>query len=397
MSQSRILRSAVAVCAAGLLLASSMPQVQAADPFEINVILSLTGPGAFLGKSEQSAIALVEDRTNKSGGVGGRPIKFVVADDESSPQVDVQLANALMSKHVSAIVGPSLAGGCNAIQALLKADGPLLYCLSAGFHPPKGSYGFTYGVSTGDLIAVNVRYFQQRGWKKIALITSTDASGQDGEAGLDAALARPEFKDMTLVDREHYAVADPTVTAQLARIKASGAQAIVAWGTGSPIGTVFHGYADAGLDLPIGVSASNLIYSEMKQFAAIMPSGFMSAGLPCVAPDSIPPGDLATAVRQFVDAFKAVGTHGDVAQAIGWDPPIILLGAYKKLGLAATPAQLRDYLSALHGFSGANGTYDFRDGSQRGLTEKNGIMVRWDAARDTWVAISKFGGAPTGN
>ena len=107
--------------------------------------------------------------------------------------------------------------------------------------------------------------------------------------------------------------------------------------------------------------------------------------------------DLATAVRQFVDAFKAAGTHADVAQAIGWDPPIILLGAYKKLGLAATPAQLRDYLAGLHGFSGLNGAYDFRDGSQRGLTEKNGIMVRWDAARDTWVAISKFGGAPTGN
>ena len=394
MSRSRILRSALAACAAALLLVSYAPRVQAADPFEINVILSLTGPGAFLGKAEQSAIALVEDRVNKGGGIGGRSIEFVIADDESSPPVDVQLANALISKHVSAIVGPSLAGGCNAVQALLKADGPLLYCLSAGFHPPKGSYGFTYGVSTGDLIAVNVRYFQQRGWKKIALITSTDASGQDGEAGLDAALSRPEFKDMTLVDRQHYAVSDPTVTAQLAHIKASGAQAIVAWGTGSPIGTVFHGYADVGLDLPIGVSASNLIYSEMKQFAAIMPAGFISAGLPCVAPDSIPPGDLATAVRQFVDAFKAVGVHADVAQAIGWDPPIILLGAYKKLGVSATSSQLRDYLSDLHGFSGANGTYDFRDGSQRGLTEKNGIMVRWDAPRDTWAAISKFGGAP---
>jgi branched-chain amino acid transport system substrate-binding protein len=392
--RSGVQRFAVAALAAAVLVASAPPRVQAADPFEINVILSLTGPGAFLGKSEQSAIALVQDRVNKSGGIGGRPIDFVIADDESSPQVDVQLANALTSKHASVIVGPSLAGGCNAIQALLKSDGPLLYCLSAGFHPPKGSYGFTYGVSTGDLIAVNVRYFQDRGWKKIALITSTDASGQDGEAGLDAALARPEFKDVTLVDREHYGVADPTVTAQLARIKASGAQAIIAWGTGSPIGTVLHGYADAGLDLPIGVSASNLIYSEMKQFASIVPAGFMSAGLPCVAPDSIPPGDLATAVKQFVDAFKADGVHADVAQAIGWDPPIILLGAFKKLGVAATPAQLRDYLLNLHGLSGANGPYDFRDGSQRGLTEKNGIMVRWDAPQDTWVAISKFGGVP---
>jgi hypothetical protein len=62
--------------------------------------------------------------------------------------------------------------------------------------------------------------------------------------------------------------------------------------------------------------------------------------------------------------------------------------------LGASAADLKAYLAQLHGFAGANGVYDFRDGSQRGLTEQNGIMVRWDAGRDTWVAISKFGGAP---
>jgi branched-chain amino acid transport system substrate-binding protein len=386
------------LCLSLALIAASfgaaMRSAAAADPFEINVILSLTGPGSFLGKNEQSAIELVEQNINKAGGVSGRPVKFVVADDQSSPQVDVQLASALIAKNVSLIMGPSLTAGCNAITALLKPDGPVLYCLTAGAQPEKGSYAFTYGVSTRNLIAVNVRYFHDRGWKKIAIITSTDASGQDGETGLDAALARPDFKDMTVVDREHYGVSDQTVAAQLTRIKASGAQALLAWGTGSPIGTVFRGMSEVGLDLPTGVSASNLIYAQMKQFAAILPPGFMSAGLPCVALDSIPAGDLHTAVRDYVDAFKAIGIHGDVAEAIGWDPAIIVLDAFKKIGPGASAADLKRYLSQLHGFAGANGIYDFRDGSQRGLTEQNGIMVRWDAPRDTWVAISKFGGVP---
>jgi branched-chain amino acid transport system substrate-binding protein len=381
-------------CAAGAFTVANAGRATAADPFEINVILSLTGPGSFLGKNEASAVALVEQNVNKAGGIEGRPIKFVVADDQSSPQVDVQLANALIAKNVPIILGPSLTAGCNAITALLKSNGPVLYCLTAGAHPEKGSYGFTYGVSTGDLIAVNLRYFHDRGWKKIALITSTDASGQDGETGVDAALARPAFKDMTLAAREHYGVADQTVAAQITRIKASGAQAILAWGTGSPVGTVLRGISEVGLDVPVGVSASNLIYAEMKQFASILPVGFMSAGLPCVALDSIPPGDLHNAVRDYVDSFKAEGVHADVAQAIGWDPAIIVLGAFKKLGLNASAADIKAYLSQLHGFAGANGVYDFRDGSQRGLTEQNGIMVRWDAGRDTWVAISKFGGAP---
>jgi branched-chain amino acid transport system substrate-binding protein len=379
---------------AGTLTFAAPGRATAADPFEINVILSLTGPGAFLGKNEASAISLVEANVNKAGGIGGRTIKFVIADDQSSPPVDVQLASALIAKNVPVILGPSLTGGCNAITALVKTGGPVLYCLTAGAHPEKGSYAFTYGVSTGELIAVNLRYFHDHGWNRIGLITSTDASGQDGEAGVDAALARPALKDMTLVAREHYGVSDQTVTAQIARIKASGAQAILAWGTGSPIGTVLRSIAEVGLDVPVGVSASNLIYDEMHQFASILPAGFMSAGLPCVALDSIPPGDLHNAVRDYVDSFKAQGVHADVAQAIGWDPALIVLGAFKKLGLNASAADIKAYLSQLHGFAGANGVYDFRDGSQRGLTGENGIMVRWDAARDTWVAISKFGGAP---
>ena len=377
------------------IVASAAPRPSAAaDVFEINAILSITGPGSFLGKNEQLGLELIQDNVNKTGGIAGRPIKFVIADDQSTPQVALQLANGLIAKKVSSIIGPSLVGGCNAIQAIVKTDGPLMYCLSAGFHPDKGTYGFTYGISTHDLIAVNVRYFRNRGLKKIALITSTDASGQDGEAGIDEALARPEFKDVQLVAREHYAVADQTVAAQMSRIKASGAQAVFAWGTGSPIGTVLHAYQDLGMTIPIGVSASNLIYTEMQQFASILPPGFVSAGLPCVAPSSIPPGALRNAVRQFVDALKAVNEHSDVAKAVSWDPGNILVGAYKKLGTGATPAQIRDYISGLHGFAGANGDYDFRDGSQRGLTEQNAIMVRWDAPQDTWVAISKFGGLP---
>jgi hypothetical protein len=99
-------------------------------------------------------------------------------------------------------------------------------------------------------------------------------------------------------------------------------------------------------------------------------------------------------VREFTEGMKSAGLHGDVALSIGWDPALIVINAYKKLGTNATATQLRAYLSDLHGFAGANGVYDFRDGSQRGLTEANAIMVRWDAGRDTWVAISKFGGEP---
>src|SRR3974377_1941768 len=61
-----------------LFLSTAVPgaAAPAGDPIEIPVILPLTGQGSFPGKSEQSSLALVEDQVNKSGGVGGRPVKF---------------------------------------------------------------------------------------------------------------------------------------------------------------------------------------------------------------------------------------------------------------------------------------------------------------------------------
>jgi branched-chain amino acid transport system substrate-binding protein len=108
------------------------------DVLEINAFLPLTGAGAFIGKQEAATLGVVEAMTNKAGGVQGRKIKFVIQDDQSNPTVDVQLASASIAKHVSVIIGPSLTGSCGAIAPLLKS-GPVLYCLSPGFHGQPGS------------------------------------------------------------------------------------------------------------------------------------------------------------------------------------------------------------------------------------------------------------------
>src|SRR5258708_26301072 len=65
----------------------------AADPYDINVILPLSGNAAFLGKTEQEALQVVETVANKRGGVHGRPVHFTFRDDQSTPQLAVQLAS----------------------------------------------------------------------------------------------------------------------------------------------------------------------------------------------------------------------------------------------------------------------------------------------------------------
>ena len=134
------------------------------QPYEINAVLPLTGAVAFLGKGEQAALEVVQDLVNKRGGIRGRPIRFVVLDDQSSPQLAVQLTNGLIAKGVPAIIGSTLAAICNA-QAPLVKDGPVLFCLSPVITPPAGSYVFTSGQTTDDLISATLRFLQSRGWR----------------------------------------------------------------------------------------------------------------------------------------------------------------------------------------------------------------------------------------
>ena len=102
-------------------------------------------------------------------------------------------------------------------------------------------------------------------------MTSADATGQDAEHGLDEAVARPENKDITVVDRAHFNITDVSVAAQMEHIRAAGPQALIAWSTGTPIATVFKGIVQAGLDIPVATTSGNMTYAQMAEYAAFLP------------------------------------------------------------------------------------------------------------------------------
>ncbi len=368
-------------------------QTSAAEPFEINAILSMTGSGAFIGKEEAQSLEVVEALTNKAGGINGRPIKFVVQDDQTNPQVAVQLANGILAKKASILLGSTIVSACNAMEPLLKSSA-VLYCFSGGMHPADGSFAYSATMSTHDLLATSARYFSQLGLKKVAFLTSTDATGQDADVGLEASYGEKSPYGTTVVDREHFNPTDLNVTAQITRIKASGAQVLLAWTSGTAAATILRAVSDVGLTIPVLTTAGNLTYVQMKNYGSFMPKELVFAAPPVMAPEQIPPGPVRNAVRAYLDAFAAIGVRPDIGQAIAWDPAMIMVSVFKKIGTDASGEQLHAALSSLRGYVGICGVYDFPAVPQRGVGIANGVMVRWDPAKDTWVGISKFGGAP---
>src|SRR5471030_3234625 len=148
----------------------------AAEPYEINVVLPLTGGGSFLGETEQRSLQILEGVVNQSGGIVGRPLRFVFFDDQTSPQIAVQLASQILPSRPAVVIGSALVAMCNAMAPLMK-NGPVLYCLSPGIHPASGGFVFTATIATRDGEEALVRYFKSRGWTRLAFIASTDAIG----------------------------------------------------------------------------------------------------------------------------------------------------------------------------------------------------------------------------
>jgi branched-chain amino acid transport system substrate-binding protein len=389
----RILRIILSV--AMVLFAFAVPQPsQAVDPYEVDVILPMTGFGGFIGQGGTQGLTAAETVINKAGGINGQPIKFVVHDDQSSPQVEVQLANAVIAQHKPFFMASSFAAQCNAIAPLVK-DGPVLYCLTPSVHPEPGSHIFSIDPATADQIPVEIRYLRLHGLKRLALITSTDASGQDAEHAVDATLALPENKDVTLVAREHFATTDLTVAAQIARVRSSKADVLMAYTSGTPFGTVLRDAQSGGLNLPVMTSNANMVLAQMASYAQFLPPALYFPGIACVVPPAqIADRTLRAVVTDYDATLRAQGSAPEFMQSTTYDPALIIASALRKLGTKASADQIRSYIDGLRGFYGSAGRYDFRTFPQRGLGEPNVFIVRWESGKNAWSAVSKPGGAP---
>jgi branched-chain amino acid transport system substrate-binding protein len=387
----------IAVLIAVCLLFQNASAVRAADaqPYTMNVILSLTGGGAFIGQTHQKVLGILENQVNKQGGIRGRPLHLVFADDNSNPQTAVALATQILQSKPVAVFGPNSAGLCSAIAPLFQAAKVFNWCFSPTFYPPVG--GFVYPSMSGskDLMRIQVRFMRQRGIKKLAMLSTTDVSGKTGESELVEILKEPESRGVTLVADEVFGPTDVGVGAQLARIKASSPDAVMIWTAGPALGTALTGVRDTGLDaLPIFASSSAMVYSQIIGLANSLPKTIYFVGFGFDA-DSGRNAVSTRKLKAFDEAVIAAGMDIDGVTGFAWDGVAIVVDALRALGPDATAEHVRAWVAGQKAYPGISGLYNFTSTTDmHGLGLEDLLMVRWDAAKQTWIPVSKFGGAP---
>jgi branched-chain amino acid transport system substrate-binding protein len=359
--------------------------------YTIHAIVSATGSASFLGGEEKAALLALAKHVNATGGISGHPLTFDIADNQSTASTAVSLASPLLSQSPVLVVG-SLTTTDRPVDDLATSSGPVVYDLSPGDHPKPGSFVYSSSNSTTNQIGAFVNFAKAKGWTRVAAITSTDTSGQDGWTNIEKAVAASNGA-VSIINHQTFGPKDVSVTTQLSKIKSSNPQALFIWTTGTPLSTVLKGMQQLSLDsVPTMTTNGNASDKEMQSLSNVLPAQLYFPGAPFMIGPQHLTGQAKAQVQAFDTAMKAVGQPvPDEGNALAWDPGLILVDALKKLGTGASAAQIQHYVSSLNGFAGINGTYNFTDRSipdNRGLNIQSVYITQWSKANSNWAPAS---------
>jgi len=373
------------VIASALALSLLGAQPASAATITIPVIVSTTGAGAYTGQNLVQALKIYEDVVNKTGGIRGSDVHFDIRDDGSNPQNAVSLINELLVAKPAVILGPSAVATCAATAPLVAKDGPVEYCFSPGIQPEARSFVFASSYSLQAQIYWTYKHARELGYRRAAVLSATDASGQKVEQFTREALALPENKDLQLLTLEHMNPSDTSVAAQIANIKSLAPDIVFVWSFGPAFATALRDVNNAGLTVPVFTSSANMDANMLTQYRSFLPKSLLTLGLPFQG--KMARRDMRDAANEFLDAFARAGVVPTPNHVYAWDPAKIVVSALRGLPANPSPVQVRDYILNMTSFPGVFGVYDFRIGDQHGLGPSNLNFVQWSPDKRTWNEI----------
>jgi branched-chain amino acid transport system substrate-binding protein len=337
---------------------------------------------------------VLEKTINETGGIQGRPLKYVFHDDRTNTQTALQIAGEIIDSGAQVFMGPSISAMCRAVEPLIAKNGPFNYCFSPGITPTPGTYWYSSNVAIRDALPSALNYLATKGLTRVAAIFSTDTTGQDAERGLDDALKLPQYKNIQLVSKEHFAPADISVSAQVEKMRSADPQVVIAWTSGTPVGTVLRGVSQSALKVPVIIGQANLSEKAMKQFADILPdevlipSGYGSSWgeIPGLDPR------VAKAREAYFAKMTEAGVFVENAGEVVWDSNNVVIETLRKLGPNAKAADILKHIQGINDYVGISGIYDYTKNPQRGLGTVEVVMARWNAKANRFEVVSGIAG-----
>jgi branched-chain amino acid transport system substrate-binding protein len=356
--------SGLAAGLVGMTLAAA--PLQAAETIKVGTFLAVTGPASFLGDPELKTLQMYIDEINANGGVIGRQVELVHYDSGANPQKAVDFAKRLIQRdQVDVIVGGSASGETMAVIPEVEKAGMPFISLAGAVAIIEPVKPWVFKTPHTDRMAAAKIYedMNKRGIKKIALISGDGGFDKSGRAqSLDLA---PQY-GIEIVADETYGGKDTDMTAQLTKIRASDAEAILNFGFGTGPAIVTKNIRQLDIKLPVyqshGVASKKFI-----ELAGAAAEGVRLPAAALLVGDKLPDSDPQKAVLiDYKSKYEA--KHGDVSTFGGhaYDGLMIALQAIERAG-STDKAKVRAEIEKTTGFVGTGGVFNMSADDHLGL------------------------------
>lgn len=341
------LRSLAALAFGALLSISASAQ----STLRIGFHAPLTGPAASDGKTALQGAELAVEQINAAGGVNGKKIELVVADDQTQAQQAIPLANKFIGDGIKAVVSGSYSGPTRAAAGVFQ-NAKIPYISAYAIHPDitrTGNYVFRTGIMgevQGKAAAKLIADVMKK--KRVTLLSLNNDFGQALAAGLKEVAPK---MGLTIVSEYSYGMADRQFGSLVASVKKDDPEVLYVSGYFFNGGPLVAQLRAAGVTAPIvgteGFDTMNFISVAKDAAEGVLITTSLDR-------DTTQPS-----MRKFVDDYKKkYGVGAEMVAASTHTAINVMAEAMKKAG-GDDPAKIRDAIAATRDLPVATGVITF--------------------------------------
>ena len=229
---------------ARLLWRWAPPALAFADPVKVGMITTLSGGGAGLGVDARDGFMLAIKLS------GSKDIEVITEDDAMKPELAVQIADKMIqSDKVDVLTGIIWSNLAMAVVPNAVAQGKFYLSVNAGPSPLAGAKCdknyFNVAYQNDNFHEAAGNYAQTEGIKKMFILAPNYPAGTDSLNGFK------RYYKGELVGEVYTKLGQTDYAAEIAQIRASGADSVFFFLPGGMGIAFMKQYAQSGVDIPV--------------------------------------------------------------------------------------------------------------------------------------------------
>lgn len=296
---------------------------------KVGVVAPISGSMAMVGDTNIKGVRLAAKQINEAGGINGKKITLVEADDQGDPKSAVSAANkVIFNDGVVGIIGTTNSSCTLAMMDVTESNQiPTITPNSSGISitDPSNSYIARLQASDTQMARAITEYaVKDLGYTKVAIMYQNDDLGSGGKIVAEEVLKENGLEAVAV---EAFEPSATDMNAQLTKIKTFEPEAIIMWTMYTPAAAIAKQVQQLGMDVDL-MGGGGLTNAKLYELGGDASVGILNTQT--FFPDKTKASPAAVA---FIEAYEAeYGVMPDSNAAMAYDSMIVMAE-----GLKASP------------------------------------------------------------